>query len=63
MPSAKITARFFFEWYRGVTSLVVEHDGKREKNIFGMNIWTTMGLKAMGASDRAYKAVLDQSHK
>jgi transposase len=62
-PSAKITARFFYELYRGVTSLVVEHGGKREKNVYGMNVWTTMGLKAMGASDRAYKAVLDQSHK
>jgi transposase len=62
-PSAKITARFFYELYRGVTSQVAEHRGKREKSVYGMNTWTTLGLKAMGASKRAYMPVLERSRE
>lgn len=62
-PSAKITARFFYELYRGVTSQFVEHGAHREKSIYGMDTWTTLGLKAMGASPRAYRAVVERSRK
>jgi transposase len=62
-PSDNITARFFYEIYRGVTTQVVEFNGKREKAIYGMEQWPNLGLKALGASDRAYKPVLERAGK
>jgi transposase len=62
-PSDNITARFFYEIYRGVTTQVVEFNGKREKAIYGMDQWTNLGLDALGASARAYKPVLEKARK
>jgi transposase len=62
-PSDNITSRFFYELYRGVTTQVVEVNGRREKKIYGTNQWTELGLSAMGASPRAYKPVLEAARK
>jgi len=59
-PSDKITARFFYELYRNVTTQIVQIDGHREKRIYGMDEWTTCGLKALGASPRAYRPVIER---
>jgi transposase len=57
-PSPDITARFFYEIFRGMTSQVVSIGGRSEKRIFGDDQWTALGLKAVGASRNAYKPIL-----
>ena len=59
-PSNNITARFFYELYRKVTTQTVCHDGRCDKRIHGMDQWTTLGLTALGASPAAYRPVLEQ---
>jgi transposase len=56
-PSPNITARFFYEIFRGVTSQVVSFGGQSERRIFGEDQWTALGLKAVGASRNAYHPV------
>lgn len=58
VPSPDITARFFYEIFRGMTSQVVSLGGRSEKRIFGDDQWTTLGLKAVGASRNAYRPIL-----
>jgi len=57
-PSPDITARFFYELFRGMSSQTISLQGRLEKRIFGGDEWTALALKAVGASEKAYKPKL-----
>ena len=62
-PSDQITARFTYELFRNVSSQTVDLNGVREKRIHGLDQWTTLALKAMSASPKAYKPVIERPRK
>jgi transposase len=59
-PSDNITARFFYELYRNVTTQTVTVGDRTEKRLHGMDQWTRLGLTALGASPSAYEPVLER---
>lgn len=59
-PSTNITARFFYELYRNVTTQTLTIGDRCDKRIHGMDQWTTLGLTALGASPAAYRPVLER---
>jgi transposase len=59
-PSDKITARFTFELFRNVTSLVISNGTESDKRIFGDNEHTHNALMAMGVGTSAYTPILHE---
>ena len=59
--SDHITARFTYELFRNVSSQTVEINGVQDKRIHGLDQWTTLALKALTASPKAYRPVIERA--
>jgi len=59
-PSDRITARFTFELFRNVTSLVVSTDDQSDKRVFGDNEHTRRACLAIGVNPSVYRPVLHE---
>jgi len=59
-PSDRITARFTFELFRNVTSLVVSAEDQVDKRVFGDDDHTRRACLAIGANPNAYRPVLHE---
>jgi len=62
-PSDKITARFLYELFRNVTTMVVGLGDEVEKRIFGMDEHTEKAVRAMNLSPDAYHPLLHDREK
>ena len=62
-PSNKITARFLYELFSNVTTMVVGLGDEVEKRIFGMDQHTEKAVRAMDLSLDAYHPLLHDREK
>ena len=58
-PSANITTRFMFELFPSVqTVVIVQDDGRREKQTVGLLLWQQRTIEALGTRPDAFKPVM-----